>query len=196
MRLLALPLPFCGKLGVILERFKNSQPPKFIIHSSFCVTRFATKWVHPMCAVRRMVVSSFWMGGVSAILELPRITKTFQNRRNRPTHENWWKIDLHDFCRFYHRMQHKRVEIVNNSATTPTMFLQYWSPEARGKTLGRVIWGSAFILETPIKNPNRLQWRSIRGGKDFMWTRESEEEDLACIGFPFGCLLVCQTVRI
>lgn len=49
--------------------------------------------------------------------------------------------------------------------------------QARGKTLGRVIWGSAFILETPIKNPNRLQWRSIRGGKDFMWTRETEDEE-------------------
>lgn len=49
--------------------------------------------------------------------------------------------------------------------------------QVRGKTLGRVIWGSAFILETPIKNPNRLQWRSIRGGKDFMWTRELEDEE-------------------
>lgn len=50
--------------------------------------------------------------------------------------------------------------------------------QPRGKTAGRIIWGSAFILEMPIHDQNRLQWRSIRGGKDFTWTREELKAEM------------------
>lgn len=49
--------------------------------------------------------------------------------------------------------------------------------QCRGKPAGRIIWGSAFVLELPIKDPDHLQWRSIRGGRDFTWTRERAESE-------------------
>jgi hypothetical protein len=49
--------------------------------------------------------------------------------------------------------------------------------QARGKQVGRIIWGSAFVLEMPIEDPDQLQWKSIRGGRDFSWTRAVETEE-------------------
>jgi len=49
--------------------------------------------------------------------------------------------------------------------------------QCRGKPPSRIIWGSAFVLELPIKDPDLLQWRSIRGGRDFTWTREHVETE-------------------
>jgi len=49
--------------------------------------------------------------------------------------------------------------------------------QTRGKSAGRIIWGSAFVLELPVVNPDQLEWRSIRGGRDFSWTRCVEEQD-------------------
>jgi hypothetical protein len=41
----------------------------------------------------------------------------------------------------------------------------------RGKSAGRIIWGSAFVLKTPVESPSNLHWKSMRNGKDFSWTR-------------------------
>jgi len=46
----------------------------------------------------------------------------------------------------------------------------------KGKNQSRIIWGSAFVLELPTVEPNYVQWTSIRGGKDFTWTRAEQIE--------------------
>lgn len=43
--------------------------------------------------------------------------------------------------------------------------------QVRGKPVGRILWGSAYVLEFPIDKPHQLHWRSIRGGKDFTWIK-------------------------
>jgi len=48
--------------------------------------------------------------------------------------------------------------------------------QVRGKQVGRILWGSAFILELPVTKTDQLEWRSIRGGKDFSWMRQVEKE--------------------
>jgi len=59
--------------------------------------------------------------------------------------------------------------------------------QTRGKSAGRIIWGSAFVLELPVVNPDLLEWRSIRGGRDFSWTRcvlEQPERPLELVVEP------------
>lgn len=51
--------------------------------------------------------------------------------------------------------------------------------QVRGKSAGRIIWGSAFVLEIPIKDSDQLEWRSIRGGRDFTWIRHKDGQEPA-----------------
>jgi len=50
--------------------------------------------------------------------------------------------------------------------------------QVRGKSAGRIIWGSAFVLEMPVECPDLLQWKSVRGGRDFSWIREVVDEEM------------------
>jgi len=36
---------------------------------------------------------------------------------------------------------------------------------------GTIVWGNSFALQTPLQSPDALCWKSLTGGKDFIWMR-------------------------
>lgn len=92
---------------------------------------------------------------------------------------NWWD----DKGSYY--------EVFYDDGTTSTCYVQTTRPggavrgtkalihigQVKGRPAGRILWGSTFVLETPISDPRSLDWYSIRGGKDFKWTRAATQGD-------------------
>jgi hypothetical protein len=49
-----------------------------------------------------------------------------------------------------------------------------------------IVWGSAFVLETPLKDADQLRWRSHknRGAKPFVWFRDQPEATASSVREP------------
>jgi len=51
--------------------------------------------------------------------------------------------------------------------------------KARRKLLapvGTIIWSNNFALQTPLRSSNTLCWKSLSGGKSFVWTRDRQQD--------------------
>lgn len=48
----------------------------------------------------------------------------------------------------------------------------------RGKKIqpGTILWSNAYTLMTPLESADTLCWKSLIGGKDFTWTRDTEKD--------------------